>query len=91
MSRLPAGINFNEQRLDFRYGAPLGDTTRFHIGGFAKIGKGPLHADFRVSESFQIKGNLTQEFGDGKGYVRLLFKVADTRSRTTPAPRRWRR
>ena len=75
---LPAGINYNEQRLDFRYGAPLGDTTRFHIGGYAKIGRGPLHADYSVSESFQIKGNLTQEFADGNGFFRLLFKVADT-------------
>jgi outer membrane receptor protein involved in Fe transport len=72
------GINFNEQRFNFRYGAPLGETTRFHIGGYAKIGKGPLKADYRVSESFQIKGNLTQDFADGAGYVRLLFKVADT-------------
>ncbi len=75
---LRAGINYNEQRLDFRYGAPLGENTRFHIGGFAKIGKGPLHADYRVSESFQIKGNLTQDFADGNGFIRLLFKVADT-------------
>jgi outer membrane receptor protein involved in Fe transport len=76
---LRAGINYNEQRLDFRYGGPLGDTTRFHLGGFAKIGHGPLGADFRVSESFQIKGNLTQDFGDDKGFIRLLVKVADTR------------
>lgn len=72
------GINFNEQRFNFRYGAPLGETTRFHIGGYAKIGKGPLKADYRVSESFQLKGNLTQGFAEGDGYIRLLFKVADT-------------
>ena len=72
------GVNYDEQRVDFRYGAPISDTLRFHIGGYGKIGKGPLHADYRVSESFQVKGNLTQDFGDGKGYVRFLFKVADT-------------
>jgi outer membrane receptor protein involved in Fe transport len=75
---ISSGINFNEQRLDFHYGAPLGPNTRFHIGGYGKIGRGPLHADFRVSESFQVKGNLTQDFGDGAGFFRLLFKVADT-------------
>jgi outer membrane receptor protein involved in Fe transport len=75
---LDAGINFNEQRLNFRYGAPLGDSTRFHIGGYYKTGKGPLHTDYRISNSFQIKGNLTQDLGEN-GYVRLLFKVADTR------------
>jgi outer membrane receptor protein involved in Fe transport len=72
------GINFNEQRLDFHFGAPLGESTRFHIGGYGKLGRGPLHADYRVSESFQIKGNLTQEFAEGDGYFRLLFKFADT-------------
>jgi outer membrane receptor protein involved in Fe transport len=77
--QIAMGVNFNEQRVDFRYGAPIGESTRFHIGGYGKIGKGPLGADFRVSESFQVKGNLTHEFGDGAGFFKLLFKVADTR------------
>jgi outer membrane receptor protein involved in Fe transport len=76
--QLAGGINFNEQRVDFHYGAPLSESTRFHIGGYGKIGRGPLHADYRVSESFQIKGNLTHDFADGGSYVRLLFKVANT-------------
>lgn len=73
------GIGYNEQRVDFRYGGPINDTLRAHIGGYYKRGRGPLRADYRVSDSFQIKGNITQDFDDGKGYVRLLFKVADTR------------
>jgi outer membrane receptor protein involved in Fe transport len=75
---ISSGINFNEQRVDFRYGAPLGENTRFHIGGYGKLGRGPLHADFRVSESFQVKANLTQDFADGNGFFRVLVKVADT-------------
>jgi outer membrane receptor protein involved in Fe transport len=76
--QLNQGIDFKEARVDFRYGAPIGENTRFHVGGFYKIGHGPLN-NFRVSNSFQIKGNLTQEFGDGAGYVRLLLKYANTR------------
>ncbi len=75
---ISTGIDFNEQRVDFRYGAPLGESTRFHIGGYGKLGKGPLGADFRVSESFQIKANLTQDFAEGDGFFRILVKVADT-------------
>ena len=75
---LNQGIDFREARVDFRYGAPIGETTRFHIGGFYKVGNGPLN-NFRVSNSVQIKANLTQEFGDGKGYVRLLAKFANTK------------
>jgi outer membrane receptor protein involved in Fe transport len=75
---LNEGLDFKEARVDFRYGGPIGETTRFHIGGFYKVGHGPLN-NFRVSDSVQIKANLTQEFGDGKGYVRLLAKFANTK------------
>ncbi len=76
--QLNKGINFDENKVDFRYGAPINDTLRFHVGGYYKIGKGPLGADYNVSKSFQVKGNITQEFDEGKGYFRLLFKAADT-------------
>ncbi len=71
------GINFNDTRVDFRYGAPIGETTRFHIGGMYHTGHGPLN-NFKVSDSIQIKANLTQEFGGGKGFFRVLVKFADT-------------
>jgi outer membrane receptor protein involved in Fe transport len=76
--QLNQGIDFKEARVDFRYGAPIGESTRFHIGGFYKVGNGPLN-NFRVSNSVQIKANLTQEFDEGKGFVRLLVKFADTK------------
>ena len=79
MVRLSKGINYDETKVDFRVGGPLGEGLRFSIGGYFKTGRGPLHADFNVSDSFQIKGNLTKEFAGGNGYFRLLFKVADTR------------
>jgi outer membrane receptor protein involved in Fe transport len=71
-----AGINLNEYRLDFRYGAPIGNTTRFHIGGFYKTGHGPLN-NFKVSDSIQIKANVTQDIGEN-GFIRVLLKYADT-------------
>lgn len=75
---LSKGVNFDETKVDFRYGGAINETLRFHVGGQFKSGRGPLHADYNVSDSIQVKGNLTQEFGEGKGYFRLLFKVADT-------------
>ncbi len=74
---LSKGINYNDTRVDFRYGAPISDTTRFHIGGMYHTGHGPLN-NFKVSDSIQVKANLTQEFADGKGMVRFLAKFADT-------------
>ncbi|WP_309752319.1 TonB-dependent receptor plug domain-containing protein [Novosphingobium sp.] len=79
MVRLSKGINYDETKVDFRIGGPLGTGLRFSVGGYFKTGRGPLHADFNVSDSFQIKGNLTKEFADGNGFFRLLFKVADTK------------
>ena len=79
MVRLSKGINYDETKVDFRVGGPLGEGLRFSIGGYFKTGRGPLHADFNVSDSFQIKGNLTKEFANGNGFFRLLFKVADTK------------
>jgi outer membrane receptor protein involved in Fe transport len=76
--QLNKGLGFQETRADFRYGGDLTDTIRFHVGGFFKSGRGPLRADYNVSESIQIKANLTKDFDDGKGYIRFLFKYADT-------------
>lgn len=75
---LSKGVNYDETKVDFREGFHLNDTMYAHIGGYYKVGRGPLHAGYNVSNSFQIKGNITKEFDEGKGYVRLFFKVADT-------------
>ena len=75
---LKKGIDYNETQLNFRYGGSLTDSMNFHVGGFFKKGRGPLDAGYNTSESLQVKANLTQEFADGKGYFRLLFKYADT-------------
>jgi outer membrane receptor protein involved in Fe transport len=76
--QLNKGIGFEETKVDFRYGGPINDTTRFHVGGFVKNGRGPLKAGYDVSQSYQIKGNITKDLNDGKGYIRVLFKSADT-------------
>lgn len=78
MVRLAKGVNYDETKVDFRLGGPLAEGLRYSVGGYFKTGRGPLHAGFNVSDSFQIKGNLTKEFANGKGFFRLLFKVADT-------------
>jgi hypothetical protein len=70
-------VNFDFQG-QFRDSGILSDTLYYNIGGFVNIGHGPRHAAYNVSKSYQICGNITKELGDGKGYLRLLFKVADT-------------
>jgi outer membrane receptor protein involved in Fe transport len=75
---LKKGIDYSQTQLDFRYGGALTDSMNFHVGGYFKRGRGPLNAGYNLSDSIQVKANITKEFGDGKGYFRLLFKYADT-------------
>ena len=75
---LKKGIGYSQTQLDFRYGGALTDSMNFHVGGYFKRGRGPLNAGYNLSDSIQVKANVTKEFGDGKGYFRLLFKYADT-------------
>ncbi len=76
--RLNTGLGFDENKVDFRYGGAASDKVNFHLGGFVKRGRGPLDAGFNVSESAQLKGNLTKFFADDVSYIRFLVKVADT-------------
>ncbi|MFM1981614.1 MAG: hypothetical protein RJB22_333 [Pseudomonadota bacterium] len=76
--QLNKGLGFNETKADFRYGGALADDTYFHVGGFFKKGRGPLSPGYTVSDSYQIKANLTREFSDGKGFIRFYAKLADT-------------
>jgi len=77
--QLNKGVGYAETKVDFRYGGRITDTLYFHVGGYYKSGRGPLKAGFNVSDSVQVKANVTKEFDDGKGYIRFLFKYADTR------------
>lgn len=75
--KLSTGVGYDETRIDFRQGGAASDSVNYHIGGYVKQGKGPLNAGFLVSDSVQIKGNVTKSFGDDN-YVRFLVKFGDT-------------
>ena len=76
---LTVGLDGGRQtRLDFDYGGRLGDKTRFHIGGFNRVGEGDRQTGYNAASGGQIKGNLTQDFD--RGYVRLNFKALDDKT-----------
>ncbi len=76
------GLGYREHRLDFDYGAPIDDATRFHIGGYAREGGGLTNERFNILRGYQIKANLTRDFADGKGFIRLYFKRLDEHAPT---------
>ncbi len=75
---LTSGLDFNTTRMDFDYGAPMGNGLSFHVGGFYRIGQGPRTAGFDANNGGQLKFNLTKQFS--KGYVRLYAKYLNDRA-----------
>ncbi|RSV21024.1 TonB-dependent receptor [Sphingomonas sp. ABOLH] len=75
---LTAGLDFDQYRGDFDYGARLGDHLRFHVGGFYRQGEGPRRIGFTGQRGGQIKANVTRDFAGG--YIRLYGKYLDDRS-----------
>ncbi|MGB8693874.1 MAG: TonB-dependent receptor [Steroidobacteraceae bacterium] len=75
---LEKGLNYDWTKVNFRLGSNINDTTYYNLGGYYDVGKGIQHAAYNVSNSYAVKGNITKELADDKGYVRLLFKAANT-------------
>ena len=75
---LEKGANYDFTKVNFRLGGIVNDTTYYNLGGYYDVGRGIEHAAYNVSNSYAIKGNITKELADDKGYVRLLFKAANT-------------
>ena len=75
---LSKGLGFDLNKIDFSYGGAASDTVHYHVGGYVNNGRGPLHAGYNVSQSAQVKANITKDLADDKGYIRFLLKVANT-------------
>jgi outer membrane receptor protein involved in Fe transport len=75
---LEKGLNYDWTKVNFRLGSSINDTTYYNLGGYYDVGKGIAHAAYNVSNSYAVKGNITKELADDRGYIRFLFKAADT-------------
>ncbi len=69
---LSSGLNYDSFRTDFEYGGDLNADTRFHVGGFVRLGEGVRDPGYQGESGYQLKANLTREFNNG--YVRLYVK-----------------
>jgi outer membrane receptor protein involved in Fe transport len=75
---LEKGVNYDYTKVKFMDSGIINDSMYYNVGGFYDVGHGPRHASYNVSNSWLIKGNITKEFADNKGYIRVLFKASDT-------------
>ena len=73
-----SGVDYNNFRSDFNYGAPLGNGFNLNVGGFYRVGEGPRDAGYNANNGGQLKFNLTKNFN--KGYVRFYFKYLNDRA-----------
>jgi len=72
------GVDYDRTRLDFDYGAHLGDDWKFHAGGFYHYGEGVKKTGLTGENGGQFKANLTRKLADG--FIRLDVKFLDDRS-----------
>lgn len=79
------GLDYDQTRYDFDYGAPLSDKTRFFVGGFYRSGEGIRKTGVNSEEGGQIRANLTHELDNG--FIRMSFKHLDDKTPTAlPVP-----
>ena len=76
-------LTYDYTKASFRFSGGLDDKTHFNIGGFYDVGNGPWHAGYNLSNSYLIKGNITREFDENRGFFRLYFKAQDTQEPNT--------
>lgn len=72
------GIDFNQTRYDFDYGAPISEKTRMFIGGYYRTGDSSRPAGVTAEDGGQLRANITRELENG--YLRLSFKHLDDKS-----------
>lgn len=72
------GAGYDYKKFSFLDSGIINDSIYYNLGGYYDVGHGGRHVGYNVSDSYVIKGNITKEFDGDNGYIRLLFKVADT-------------
>lgn len=78
------GLNFREHQLNYNYGGHIDELTRFDVGGYFRQGTGvPARIDYNILRGYQVKANLTRDFADHRGFIRILFKRLDERAPTS--------
>ena len=77
---LTKGLGYDSTRMDFDFGGPVADKTRFFIGGFYRSGEGVRNTGVNSEQGGQVRGNITHELDNG--FIRLSFKHLDDKTPT---------
>lgn len=72
---LSQGLGFGETRATFAVGGPINSSWRYHLDGFYVHGRGLRDQGFTGQNGYQLKGNVTHDLSDHKGFIRLYVKI----------------
>ncbi|MEQ5808650.1 TonB-dependent receptor [Alteromonas sp. NFXS44] len=79
------GVDYDEMRLDFRYGGEISDDLYYHIAGFARGGEGTRDTGYHGDKGGQVKFNITRLLDNG--HIRFFYKNLDDKVSTyLPSP-----
>ncbi|MFT4203829.1 MAG: TonB-dependent receptor [Chitinophagaceae bacterium] len=68
------GLSQNLYRLDANTGGSISKNVNYNVGGFFRTDKGIVPPGFTANLGGQFKGNLTFNFKNNKGFVRVYGK-----------------
>lgn len=74
-----AGLDYDQDRIDFEYGLPVGDWA-FHFGGFYRQGEGVRETGYDGNDGGQLKISVKRNFENG--HIRVYAKVLDDQTTT---------
>ncbi len=77
---LTTGLDYDDFRGDFEYGAALADDLYLHVGGHYQQGGDYRDFGFDAVSGGQVRASLTKEFATG--FLRLNGRVLDKRDAT---------
>ncbi len=76
-------LSYDYTKASFLLSGSINDSTYYNVGGYYDVGHGPWHTGYNLSNSYLVKGNVTKEFAEGRGFFRLYFKAQDTQEPNT--------
>lgn len=72
--KLTSGLSQDLYRLDLNIGGKVSNNIKYNIGGHYRTDKGIVPPSYTPNQGGQIKGNMTFDFKNKKGFIRVYGK-----------------
>jgi outer membrane receptor protein involved in Fe transport len=72
--KFTSGLSQDLYRVDANVGGKVSNNIKYNIGGFYRTDKGIVPPTYTPNQGGQIKGNMTFDFKNKKGFIRVYGK-----------------